>query len=51
MKKEASVFNLKKSTLFVFKSKKKKQFLNPSDPTNTSSTITGTGTVYSVNDR
>lgn len=46
MKKEQTVINLKKSTLFVFKAKKKRDYAS-TDPTNTSSATQTTGDMSS----
>lgn len=41
--KKQPVINLKKNTLFIFKSKRTKGF--PTDPTNVTTTLTSTGLV------
>lgn len=46
MKKEPGVFNLKKSTLFVFKSKKRKESGLKSDPTNGTATSQTSSVVW-----
>lgn len=45
MEKSATVIKLKKSTLFVFKSKKGRDKNNTTDPTNTTGTSLTTGII------